>query len=131
MPMPYRQCLTLGLCLALTACVFPRKDFSSVPDPGVIQVTQTGSTYQAQAPECKTLEQPSQLNKADDLRMSIAFGCATYTNLAEQLADPRDLVSPKSYRGQSVDTAGAAVTRYRNNEVTSLRETMSTDAGAD
>src|SRR5690554_5034765 len=95
--------LTLGLCLALTACVFPRKDFSSVPDPSVIQVTQTGSTYQAVPPDCGPLLQPSQLNKADDLRMSIAFGCATYTNLAEQVADPGDMVAPKAYRGQSVD----------------------------
>ncbi|MDN5844400.1 MAG: CpaD family pilus assembly lipoprotein [Alcaligenaceae bacterium] len=130
MPVPYRI-LTLGLCLALTACVFPRKDFSSVPDPSVIQVTRTGSVYQAVPPECRTLQQPSQLNKADDLRMSIAFGCATYTNLAEQVANPQDLVTPKAYRGQSADTAEAAVTRYRNNEVTPLRETTSTDAGAD
>ncbi|HEY9279141.1 MAG TPA: CpaD family pilus assembly lipoprotein [Eoetvoesiella sp.] len=121
--------LLLGVSLALSACAFPRKDFAGVPDPSIITVKHVGPGLQAVAPDCSKLLQPSQYNKPDDLRMSIAFGCATYTNLAEQIARPEDLATPKAYRGQSPDTAGAAVTRYRNNEVTPLRETMSTDIG--
>lgn len=119
-----------GLCLALSACAFPRKDFSSVPDASVITVEQVGPGYRAIAPDCARLLQPSQYNKADDLRMSIAFGCATYTNLAGQLAQPRDLLAPASYRGQSAEAAAAAATRYRENKVTPLKETRSTDIGA-
>ena len=121
--------LTVCLCLALGACAFPRKDFSSIPDASVIRVTQNGSAYQAVPPDCNTLLQPSQYNKADDLRMSIAFGCATYTNLAAQLADPKDLIEPKAYGGQLSDTAGSAVTRYRENKITPLRKTESTNVG--
>lgn len=121
--------LLVGVCLTVSACAFPRKDFSGVPDPSVITVNQVGPGLQAVKPDCSKLLQPSQYNKPDDLRMSIAFGCATYTNLAEQLARPEDLATPKAYRGQSPDTAGAAITRYRNNEVTPLRETRSTNVG--
>jgi hypothetical protein len=118
-----------AISMGLSACTFPRKDFSSLPDARVITVKQAGAGYQAVAPECSRLLQPSQYNKADDLRMSIAFGCATYANLADQLARPDDLILPKSYRGQSSDTAADAVARYRENKVTPLRETMSTDVG--
>lgn len=122
-------CVAVALGTVLSACAFPRKDFSSLPDARVITVKQTESGPRAVAPECSSLLQPSQYNKADDLRMSIAFGCATYTNLADQLARPEDLISPKSYAGQSTDTAADAVTRYRADKVTPLRETMSTNAG--
>ena len=120
----------LGLSL-LTGCAFPRKDFSGVPGPEVIRLTQDDAGFRAVPPECDPLLQPSQLNKAGDIRLSIAFGCATYTNLAEQLARPQDLTHPKPYAGQSADTAGAAVQRYRENQVTPLKGTRSTDVGAD
>lgn len=121
--------LALSMTLALGACAFPRKDFSSVPDASVITLKQVGSGYEAVAPDCDRLLQPSQYNKADDLRMSVAFGCATYSNLAGQLARPEDLLAPRVYRGQSADTVAGAVERYRENKVTPLRQTMSTDAG--
>lgn len=125
-----RSLMTLVLILTLAGCAFPRKDFSGVPGPDIIKVTQDNSGFRAVAPDCKPLLQPSQLNKADDLRQSIAFGCATYTNLAEQVARPQDLTHPGQYAGQSPDSAGAAVKRYRDNAVTPLRGTRATDAGA-
>ena len=121
----------LMVAVVLAGCAFPRKDYSGMPGPDVIQVRQEGLRYQAQRPDCDALLQPSHHNKADDLRMSVAFGCATYTNLAEQIARPQDLVKPKAYAGQSADSAGAAVQRYRDNEVTPLRGTSSTDIGVD
>ncbi len=119
----------LVLALTLGGCTFPRKDFSGVPGPDVIKVTQGDSGFRAHAPDCKPLLQPSQLNKSGDLRQSIAFGCATYTNLAEQVARPQDLTHPGQYAGQSADTAGAAVQRYRDNAVAPLRGTRATDVG--
>ena len=119
----------LVLLMTLAGCAFPRKDFSGIPGPQIIKVTQDESGFHAVAPDCKPLLQPSQLNKAEDLRQSIAFGCATYTNLAEQIARPRDLTHPGQYAGQSPDSAGAAVQRYRDNAVTPLRGTRATDAG--
>ena len=122
----YTSAATLAV---LAGCAFPRKDFSGMPGPEVIRVTQEGTGYQVQRPDCDKLLQPSQHNKADDLRMSVAFGCATYSNLADQIARPQDLVAPKAYAGQSPDTAGAAVERYRENKVTPLRGTSATDVG--
>jgi len=119
----------LSTAVALGGCAFPRKDYSGVPDPSVITLRQEGTGLKAVPPDCKKLEQPSQYNKADDLRMNIAFGCATYTNLADQLARPADLVSPRSFPGQSPNTAGAAVDRYNNGKIMPLRRTMSTDVG--
>ena len=124
-----RSCLVVGLGLALTACAFPRKDYTFLPDHSVITVTHDGSVYKANAPDCSTLMQRSHHNKVDDLRKPIGFGCSTYTNLAAQLARPEDLVRAKAYRGQSPDAAAAAITRYRENKVTPLRETRSTDVG--
>jgi hypothetical protein len=121
--------VTLVLVLTLAGCTFPRKDLSGVPGPDVIKVTQDDSGFSALGPDCKPLLQPSQLNKAGDLRQSIAFGCATYTNLAEQVARPQDLTHPSRFGGQSPDTAGAAVKRYRDNAVTPLRGTRATDVG--
>ena len=126
-----RNSALLSMMLVLAACAFPRKDFSGMPGPEVIRVTQEGSGYTVQRPDCDRLLQPSQHNNANDLRMSIAFGCATYSNLADQVARPQDLVAPKAYAGQSADTTGAAVERYRENEVTPLRGTSATDVGSD
>ena len=121
----------IALCLTsilFTACAFPRKDVSGVPDTSVIRVVQgADGRLVAQAPDCMALLQPSQYHSVNDARPAIAFGCATYTNLAASLARPADLVSPRSYAGQHGDSAALAVHRYRINEVEPLRETFATD----
>ncbi|WP_233582811.1 CpaD family pilus assembly lipoprotein [Candidimonas sp. SYP-B2681] len=127
LPLPL---MALVLVLTLAGCTFPRKDISGIPGPEIIKVTQDDSGFRALAPDCKPLLQPSQLNKSGDRRQAIAFGCATYTNLAEQIARPQDLTHPGRYAGQSPDTAGAAVKRHRDNTVTPLRGTRATDVGA-
>lgn len=114
------------LALLLSGCAFPRKDFSSVPDPNVIRVTQHNGQWRAQAPDCTPLLQPSQYNSYGNLRMSIAFGCATYSNLAASVARPSDLVQPRVYVGTHADTVVTAVERYRLNDIEPLRETTST-----
>lgn len=124
-----RSLLFTSVVVLLAGCGFPNKNYSTLPDPGIIRVTQTEAGFQAIPPECARLLEPSRLNKFDDPRPAVAFGCATYTNLAEQLARPRDLTHPAPYAGQSPDTAGAAVQRYRENAVTPLRSTSATDIG--
>lgn len=118
-----------ALIAALNACAFPRKDFSGVPDPGVIRLTQHNGHWRAEAPDCQALLQPSQYNAYDNMRMSIAFGCATYSNLAASVARPADLANPRAFAGTHADTAAHAVLRYRLNQVEPLRETTSTSSG--
>lgn len=117
--------------LALSAgCGFPRKDHSGVPDVSVIRVVQgPDGRLVAQAPDCTPLLQPSQYHGFNNTRPAIAFGCATYSNLAASLARPADLVSPRSFAGPQPDAAALAVHRYRLNQVEPLRETRSTNVG--
>ncbi len=115
-----------GLTLAISGCAFPRKDYSGVPDPGVIRLTQHNGQWRAEAPDCQALLQPSQYNNPDNMRLSIAFGCATYTNLAASLARPGDLANPPAFGGTPADTSRLAVERYRLNNVEPLRDVTST-----
>ncbi|WP_397475032.1 CpaD family pilus assembly lipoprotein [Pusillimonas sp.] len=115
-----------SLVLALSGCAFPRKDFSGVPDPGVIRLTQHNGQWRAESPDCQALLQPSQYNNSDNMRLSIAFGCATYTNLAASVARPGDLANPPEFAGTHSDTARLAVERYRLNDVEPLRDVTST-----
>ena len=123
--------LTLGLSLTslLAGCSFPNRDYSSMPDPGIIRVVQTEDGPRAVAPDCLPMLQPSHLNKYDEPRPAIAFGCATYGNLAGQLARPEDLVQPRGWGGPSATTSAAAVERYNEGKVTPLRETGTTTVG--
>lgn len=121
--------LAACVCLLAGACTFPRKDFSSLPDASVIGLAQEGRQLRAVAPECSRFLSRSQLSKPGDTRMDIAFGCATYTNLSAQIAQPADLFQPRPFGGQEAGAAGAAVERYRMDAVKPLRGTTTTDAG--
>jgi pilus assembly protein CpaD len=123
---PVRRLATAcGLGLLLAGCAFPKYDYSLVPDASVIQVQLQDGRWVAVPPECARLytEAP---RAAYDSRPQAAFGCATYTNLANSVARPQDLLAPHEYAGQQADTAADAVTRYREDKVTPLRETNST-----
>ena len=130
---PYRDVLRVAtLILAagvMSGCAFPRKDMAGLPDPSVIRVSNASGRMQAMPPDCERLRQPSQYNTFTDVRMDVSFGCATYTNLSQQLARPEDLVFPRPYGNQSADTAASAVERHRTGQVTPLRGTTATDVG--
>lgn len=105
--------LLVGLPLIGCAPLEPAR----LPDQSVIALLDG----QAVPPDCSRLEEasvyrdgPLQLTQ----RPTIAFGCATYTNLARMLARPADLAAPGRYRGQSGTAAGDAVQRYYDNKVT-------------
>lgn len=124
-----RTVTLLGLGMALGGCAFPNKENVALPNPGIITVTQDASGFRAVPPDCTPLLEASRLDKPEDRRPAIAFGCATYTNLANQVARPNDLTHPKPYAGQSADTAAGAAQRYREGQVTELRGTSTTDVG--
>lgn len=62
-------------------------------------------------------------------RPTMAFGCATYTNLSRQIADPADLATPRALDAPDATTSAAAIQRYHDNTVTPLRKTSSTKNG--
>ncbi len=76
------------------------------------------------APDCAALVTPSEAISAH-ARPTMAFGCATYTNLSRMVADPADLVAPRSFGGADGAPTASAIDRYRRNEVTPLRSTSS------
>jgi type IV pilus biogenesis protein CpaD/CtpE len=112
--------------LLLAGC-FPAKDYTSVPDVNSITVRRDAyGNYVAIPPDCEKLLQPDLFNATHNLRPDIAFGCATYTNMAAQIANPKDLVAPKRYEGQHADTASTAVTRYREGKIIDIHRSDST-----
>jgi pilus assembly protein CpaD len=113
----------LGAGLALTGCA--HKTTAWIPDSSIIPVV--GNT--ALLPDCRPLAEPSTMRDGIlpyEGRATIAFGCATYSNLARMVANPRDLVNPRGYPGQDAVNAGAAVQRYHENKVTPLSDSTTT-----
>ncbi len=122
---PALLCL-IGATLLLSGC-FPKRDLAGFPGVDAITVTRgADGRYVAVPPDCDALIQPSRISSVNNPQPGIAFGCATLTNLSAQIADPRDLVAPDVYAGQHADTAGSAVTRYRQGKVIELKKTTST-----
>lgn len=81
----------------------------------------------AVAPDCASMVTPSEAIQktpfASEKRPTMAFGCATYSNLAAMVADPADLAAGRSLNGQDAADAAAAVDRYHDDKVKALRET--------
>ncbi len=117
--------LLASLGLSLAACSFPKRDYSMLPNADVIKVQLKDGRWVAIPPECNSMfNEPART--IYDSRPQVPYGCATYTNLANSVANPRDLVEPAAYGGQHADTADSAVTRYREGQITPLKETTTT-----
>lgn len=102
-------------------------------DPAIVRVEPDASAggttlvfvrIEAVAPDCAQLVTPSETLPIHD-RPQMSFGCATYTNLGAMVTDPADLAVPRAYGGADGTTSAAAVRRYRDDDVTSLRGTTS------
>lgn len=78
--------------------------------------------FQVSQPDCQPLLRRSEMISADE-RPAFAFGCATYGNFVNMLADPADLAAPRSYGGANADQTSGAVQRYHDNKVEKLRRT--------
>jgi len=75
---------------------------------------------QALLPDCPDL---SHLNLSGNLNANSSnFGCATASNFAVMLADPRDLLGRRTDGGTAAEPAAAAVRTYLENKVPALPE---------
>jgi pilus assembly protein CpaD len=110
------------LPLALTACMSAHPPLG-LPDGSVIGF----DGREAIAPDCALLNQPTTLVDAGSVRPGMAFGCATYTNLAAMLARPADLVQPVPYAGADAAMAANAVRRFEENRVKQPSVTSTTN----
>lgn len=84
--------------------------------------------HSALPPDCTTLARPSILTDAGWRRPSMEWGCATYTNLAVQLARPEDAAKPQTLGPADAAVAASAVRRYQSGRVLQLDTTSSREA---
>ena len=101
--------LLLSTAALLAGCMSAQPPLG-MPDPSVIGFM-PGDGGHAVPPSCDALNQPSAMIDAGKHRSGVAFGCATYSNLAAMLARPADLVAPQPYAGADAPLAASAVRR--------------------
>lgn len=104
--------------LGLSGC-FPAP--RTMPDASYIR----GDEHGAVAPDCSSMRRNSLLLDAGLPRPSMEWGCATYSNLAAQVANPKDLFDPDPLGPTDANVAASAVHRYRTDKVTPLDATTS------
>lgn len=107
----------LGLDPAIT-----RIEAKGAPGPVTIDVLRVTLS----APNCAAMVTPDEYANWVNPRPSMAFGCASYTNLSRMLTDPADLASPRAYGGADAATTAAAVDRYENDKVKPLKRSTTT-----
>ncbi len=106
-----------AIAFGLGACAQPP---IGLPDESVIGF----DGKNAIPPDCTALSRPS-TSLDDDGRKSMEWGCATFTNLANQIANPRDLVAPQPLAPADGAVAASAMQRYETDKVTPLDKTTS------
>jgi pilus assembly protein CpaD len=106
---------------ALGGCAKPPRN---MPDASVIGF----DGKNAVPPDCTQLARESMLTDAGMHRPDMQWGCATYTNLAAQVANPRDLVAPKKLAPADAAVAASAVRRYETGQVIPLDTSSSRDS---
>ena len=110
----------LASLTSLTGCM--PKPTLGLPDVSVLSY----DGKQIVPPDCRALERRSLVREAGIARRpDLAFGCATYTNLAAQIARPADLVNPLPLGPADAAVAASAVRRYEEGRVTPI-DTQST-----
>lgn len=113
----------LTLVVGLTGCFY--KPPIDMPDPSVISI----ENGVAVPPDCVALARKSGVRDGDfKRRPSMAWGCATYTNLAAQVANPEDLEAPAELGPANAAVAASAVHRYETGHVTPLDQGTSRDS---
>jgi pilus assembly protein CpaD len=115
--------LAAAASIGLTSCMSAAPPVG-MPDASVIGFT-PGDGGQVIPPSCEALDQPSGMIDAGEARPGIAFGCATYSNLAAMIKRPADLVAPLPYAGADAPLAASAVRRYEEGRATPLNSSNS------
>jgi pilus assembly protein CpaD len=108
-----------ALGLPLAGCFL--KPPVSMPDSRVIGY----DGKSAVPPDCERLTRDSLLLDAGVRRPSMQWGCATYTNMAAQIAQPEDLVNPRKLGPADAAVAASAVHRYEAGQLIPLDTTTS------
>ncbi|WP_185984701.1 CpaD family pilus assembly protein [Aureimonas mangrovi] len=85
---------------------YPASDVS-----GPVPIKLAYSTLQASVAPCGRW--PEDLGNTHDNRNYFNFGCASQSNLAAQIADPRDLLSPRGMSEIDAERRTTAIERYR------------------
>ncbi|SPB12806.1 lipoprotein [Caballeronia novacaledonica] len=111
----------LALACGLSGCLKPPL---TMPNETVIGYD---GKY-AVPPDCDSLTRKSLLTDAGVHRPSMQWGCATYTNLAAQLARPADIVAPQTLGPADAAVAASAVHRYETGRVIPLDKSSSRDS---
>jgi hypothetical protein len=109
---------------ALSGCMSEHPPLG-MPNDSVIGFTADGGG-KAIPPQCDQLNQPSHMIDAGRGRPGVAFGCATYSNLAAMLARPADLVAPEPYAGADATLGANAVRAYEEGRAQPLKSTSTT-----
>ena len=111
----------LALACSLAGCMHPPL---TMPNDTVIGF----DGKHAVPPDCEALSRPPVLSDAGRQRPAMQWGCATYTNLAAQVAYPADLVDPQTLGPANGATAASAVRRYETGHVIQLDTSSSREA---
>lgn len=94
--------------------------------PGAVRVVVSRTT--AQVPGCPDWSRPSTANLTGDAMSN--YGCATNSNLAAMIADPRDLVAGRDGRADAdARVSNKAITVYRAKAPTGAGEVKKETAG--
>ena len=115
----WARCVRFALPFAalLGGCTTPPR--IGMPDASIIRLHDGG----ALPPDCAPLVDRSNFRDAGRRRPSVAFGCATYTNLAAMLVRPADLTDPLPFDGADPVLTGNAVRGYESGKITPLQST--------
>lgn len=113
----------ISAAVALLGGCFYHPPFD-MPDASVIHYDGTKAT----PPDCRKLAVPASLTDGGQQFPTAAWGCATYTNLAAQVARPADLAAPAPVGPADAEVAASAMQRYKQDKVTPLDQGSSRDA---
>lgn len=108
----------VAFAVSATGCFKPPR---TMPEASVIGFD--GTT--AVPPDCASLTRSSLLTDGGFRRPGMQWGCATYTNLAAQVARPEDIVNPRTLGPADAAVAASAVHRYETGRVIELDKTTS------
>jgi pilus assembly protein CpaD len=111
----------LALACGLSGCIKPP---FTMPNDSVIGY----DGKHALPPDCDALSRPAVLTDAGVHRPSMQWGCATYTNLAAQVAHPADIVAPQTLGPADGATAASAMRRYETGRVIPLDTSSSRES---
>ncbi len=101
-----------------------------MPDASVIGYVPGENGGHAVPPSCEALSEAAPMRDAGMRRPSVAFGCATYSNLAAMVARPADFVSPRPYAGADAPLAASAVRRYEEGRAMPLSGAYSSSSAS-